>query len=1271
MFSGCSSLNEVTCFATDISAEGCTYNWLSGVAPTGTFNKSILMNDWTLDSPSGIPEGWTVNEVPVGTISAVANPAEGGWVNGVGDYYYGTTCVLTTVVHQGYAFQSWTEGGEEVSTDTRYEFVVNGNRTLEANYVPYDYSNEYFTLESLVENNTVTFSIPSQITSEQLTSVSYSTDGANWTTVVVDDTDQSFSVIMDAGEKLYLKGNGTQYGKFADDYYYSNIATTGDFIVYGNIMSLLYGDGFASQTAFPDNSSHTFYGLFRSCNRLVSAANLVLPAITLASDCYRCMFQYCTSLTWIPTLPATTLAEYCYRNMFYGCTSLTEAPELPVTVMESDCYYGMFSGCTSLTEAPALPATTLAGGCYSFMFYGCTSLTEAPELPATTLASGCYDSMFHRCTSLTEAPLLPATTLASDCYGNMFSDCTSLTEAPALPATTLANHCYSFMFLNCTSLTEPPVLPATTLKLNCYGYMFYGCSSLNKVTCLATDNSAMDCTTNWLYGVANTGTFHKSVLMEDWILDSPSGIPVGWSVNALPCWLVTASSNPAEGGTVAVGTETTGEVRSENFEQFTVGNKIAEEAIATGDECWTTWGNAPGGAQDGIVAEFDGTQCAHFTYGNDQVLLLGNITTGVYELSFDMYIPNGKNAYNNILHIFNGSNSQWVTEVYYNHSSKGTSIQAGGDTTDFACPFDTWFNVKYVIDLDNDNATFHIDDVEIVSWQFSLQASGSAGRRRLAAMDFYPPENDATSEFYIDNISVVRIKSTAGFVDGSTCTLTATPNEGYVFANWTENEEVVSNDAEYTFMVTETRTLVANFVQNNFEITVVADPSYGGTVTGEGYYYPGQTATLTATPNEGFAFLYWTKNGLLVSNNPTYSFVVTGDATYVANFEGGDYTQTSTFASGWTWWSANVELSGMDGLTMLEQGLGDDGYLIKSQTSYVSNNVATGWSGSLEEINNESSYMVNALANIEVSLTGNVAMPYDHPVTLSNGWTWIGYPSTLAMSVEDAMSGIDPANGDLLKSQTSFASYNPSQGWSGSLNTLEPSKGYMYLSKTNGSVVFYYPEAPSKVTLQENLTSENNHWSPDMQAYPNNMSVMAVVELDGVELHDDAYELAAFAGEECRGSVRLMEVDGRHLAFLTVTGDTPQDLSLRLYDATTGQEWHHADEVVTFASNAVIGSLEAPVTVHFRGNASVGEVLGDIKLFPNPVWRGETFGIESSLTSGASVKVEIINALGTVVSTVTSTRCPETLVAPKTAGVYTVRITVDGLGTCCKKLVVK
>ena len=51
------------------------------------------------------------------------------------------------------------------------------------------------------------------------------------------------------------------------------------------------------------------------------------------------------------------------------------------------------------------------------------------------------------------------------------------------------------------------------------------------------------------------------------------------------------------------------------------------------------------------------------------------------------------------------------------------------------------------------------------------------------------------------------------YLSGASCTLTATPNDGFEFENWTENDSPVSTNSTYTFTVTEARTLVAHFRQ--------------------------------------------------------------------------------------------------------------------------------------------------------------------------------------------------------------------------------------------------------------------------------------------------------------------------------------------------------------------------------------------------------------------------------------------------------------------------
>ncbi len=131
---------------------------------------------------------------------------------------------------------------------------------------------------------------------------------------------------------------------------------------------------------------------------------------------------------------------------------------------------------------------------------------------------------------------------------------------------------------------------------------------------------------------------------------------------------------------------------------------------------------------------------------------------------------------------------------------------------------------------------------------------------------------------------------------GQSCTVTATPNAGYTFTNWTENGNVVSTNRNYTFTVTGNRTLVANFQAQpqNYNITVSANPSNGGSVAGGGTYQQGQSCTVTATANTGYAFANWTENGNVVSTQSNYTFTVNGNRTLVANFTPQQYTITAT-----------------------------------------------------------------------------------------------------------------------------------------------------------------------------------------------------------------------------------------------------------------------------------------------------------------------------------------------------------------------------------------
>ena len=537
------------------------------------------------------------------------------------------------------------------------------------------------------------------------------------------------------------------------------------------------------------------------------------------------------------------------------------------------------------------------------------------------------------------------------------------------------------------------------------------------------------------------------------------------------------------------------------------------------------------------------------------------------------------------------------------------------------------------------------------------------------------------------NVTATADPETAGTVTGggfyeneTTCNLIATANSGYNFYCWTKGEGlVISTSANYSFTVTEDGQYVAHFNTGGAMVThtVAASANFaaGGTVEGAGTYLDNTTCTVSAVPNVGYVFTNWTNGDAVVSTDADYSFTVTENVALVANFtaEAGNIVQTSTLSEGWNWYSTYIDQEDIDGLAQLESGLGENGVLIKSRGSGFVSNFGSFWAGSMTAIDNVSSYLILTDAAAEVTLTGTAASASQYPITLTPGWSWIGYPCASAMSLSTALSSLTPMEGDMLKSREGFSTYDPVQGWLGSLQTLTPGVGLMYLSNNTSEVDLVYPEASKAEPLAENVTARYNYWSPVMHQQPYTMTMTAVVTLDGAEAQSTQYELAAFVNDECRGSAKLQYIAAldRYVAFLTVYGEQTTNLTFGLYDAETGKEYHDTDNILPFVADENVGSPRNPYAINFRGTTGLAEMDSRIQVYPNPVEHGQVFRIGKSEEDLGEVQIEFINALGAVVSKEISTQLPASIKAPETPGVYTVRVTVKGKGTCYGKLVVK
>ncbi|MBD5559179.1 MAG: InlB B-repeat-containing protein [Clostridia bacterium] len=155
------------------------------------------------------------------------------------------------------------------------------------------------------------------------------------------------------------------------------------------------------------------------------------------------------------------------------------------------------------------------------------------------------------------------------------------------------------------------------------------------------------------------------------------------------------------------------------------------------------------------------------------------------------------------------------------------------------------------------------------------------------------------------------------FQDGSTVTIHATPNDGYTFVGWYRqtDSEPFSTDTEFVYELGEDRVYTARFEQE-MSVGAIAEPADGGkiSINEQGPYTSGQSVTVTATPEPGYAFVGWfdgTSATDPVSVDSSYTFAVTSAVSLVARFspqytlhvnispeDTGTITGTGTYAGG-------------------------------------------------------------------------------------------------------------------------------------------------------------------------------------------------------------------------------------------------------------------------------------------------------------------------------------------------------------------------------------
>ena len=320
------------------------------------------------------------------------------------------------------------------------------------------------------------------------------------------------------------------------------------------------------------------------------------------------------------------------------------------------------------------------------------------------------------------------------------------------------------------------------------------------------------------------------------------------------------------------------------------------------------------------------------------------------------------------------------------------------------------------------------------------------------------------------------------------------------------------------------------------------------------------------------------------------------DVTFSANVLIGKYAapllietadkieQTTLLSTGWNWTSFYVNADDMN-VNSVFASVADGVETVKTKDEFANCDKGT-WYGKTFDVDNRSMYKARMSSTKVLKLIGSYGSKEDRTITVVPGWNWIAYNNTQTASVADALAGINPQDGDMIKGQAGFAVFDGYE-WTGSLKALTPGQGYMLHSASTSARTFNYPSSlPAYVQKKAATQRKQYTFSPvDHHKYPSNMTITARVTFDGA-VQQDA-EVGVFVGDECR-TAEFTGADG--YAYFTVPGDGKCTLRFKL--AKDGQTWS-SDVSLDYTEDAICGSYKLPFEVTFGKTTFIDGITAD------------------------------------------------------------------------------
>jgi len=150
----------------------------------------------------------------------------------------------------------------------------------------------------------------------------------------------------------------------------------------------------------------------------------------------------------------------------------------------------------------------------------------------------------------------------------------------------------------------------------------------------------------------------------------------------------------------------------------------------------------------------------------DLVLIMNDYTTGVYSYDMKMYVPDGYCGYFN-LQKTSTPGEEWAFQIYY--QTNGDAVADAGAAAALTHSFnhDEWFDIKVIVDLDNDLATYYFNGDAMITYQWTLGTFGTAGLLQFGGVNIFGGANSTQPTdvpmFYFDDVVLSELQDVTGY----------------------------------------------------------------------------------------------------------------------------------------------------------------------------------------------------------------------------------------------------------------------------------------------------------------------------------------------------------------------------------------------------------------------------------------------------------------------------------------------------------------------------